>query len=443
MYQYLTLQYHFKGKENELELLRYLCHTAKNVYNNAVYLIKREYLKNNRLPLYRYIEAELVNKDFKKLHITTSYELYTRAYQLFKLVIAKNQNGYNRFKEINPDNLPRFLPKFAYTTIVIKDVKFDLQNLKMRVPINKDELLNNLNDDKLKIFINKLKNDYITFNIPKFFNDKIKKPIHLKICPSKDGRVFTFFILYAIDKPRLKIDNGNALAMDLGVDNLASCVDTSYNAFIIDGRRLKSILHLYNKKIADLQGKLPLSQKGRPIGTSKRIERMYIHRRNKVNDYLDKAVAKIIKYALENNITTIVIGWNKGLTNGGVKLSIESSLKLKSRLNQSFMGIPFEKFREKIKTRCMLKGIKYVEKDESYTSVKSFYDNDNLNDRVSKASGKRITRGLYETKDGKIINADINAALNILRKYLESIGKALETPNKIIVPYRIFVYDND
>ncbi|MBR6071479.1 MAG: hypothetical protein IKP77_01445, partial [Acholeplasmatales bacterium] len=31
-------------------------------------------------------------------------------------------------------------------------------------------------------------------------------------------------------------------------------------------------------------------------------------------------------------------------------------------------------------------------------------------------SGKRIKRGLYQTKDGKMLNADINGALNIYRK---------------------------
>ncbi len=31
-------------------------------------------------------------------------------------------------------------------------------------------------------------------------------------------------------------------------------------------------------------------------------------------------------------------------------------------------------------------------------------------------SGKRIMRGLYLTKDGKVINADVNGSLNILRK---------------------------
>ena len=33
-----------------------------------------------------------------------------------------------------------------------------------------------------------------------------------------------------------------------------------------------------------------------------------------------------------------------------------------------------------------------------------------------KNEGKRIKRGLYQTKNGSIINADINGALNMIRK---------------------------
>ena len=437
MFQYLTLQYSFKANKDELVLLKHLTHTAKNVYNNSVYLIKNEYLSTGRLPVYKNIEAKLLNNDFKSLHITTAYELYSRAFNAFKLILKENR--YNDKKK----SLPGFLPKNAYTTIVIKDVKFNQDKLIMMVPINKGELLKGKIDEDLKKFIASLDNDYLTLAMPSFFKDKSKRPIHLKIHPSKDGRLYTFSILYAIDKPKLKVDNGRVLAMDLGVNNLASCVDTGYNAFIIDGRYLKSILHLYNKRIANLQKKLPLSEKGRPVGTSKLIERMFKNRKNKITDYLNRSVAEIINYAIANNITTIVIGWNKGLTNAGVKSSIESTQRLISRLNQSFMGIPFEQLREKIKTRCMLNGIRYEEINESYTSAKSFYDNDDLNNPYERPSGKRIARGLYEAADGKIINADINAAFNILRKYLNSVKRGFEAPNRIITPYRVYIYRNN
>ena len=47
--------------------------------------------------------------------------------------------------------------------------------------------------------------------------------------------------------------------------------------------------------------------------------------------------------------------------------------------------------------------------------MKSFYDNDELT-KESLTSGKRIKRGLYETRDKRIVNADINGALNIYKK---------------------------
>ena len=49
-----------------------------------------------------------------------------------------------------------------------------------------------------------------------------------------------------IEKP--KRDIKNSLAIDLGISNLASCVDTNNNSFIIDGKYLKSLNRLYNKK---------------------------------------------------------------------------------------------------------------------------------------------------------------------------------------------------
>lgn len=70
----------------------------------------------------------------------------------------------------------------------------------------------------------------------------------------------------------------------------------------------------------------------------------------------------------------------------------------------------------------MYYGITFIKQEESYTSKASFFDKDNIplyNDDNPKKyvfSGKRIKRGLYKTKDGKLLNADVNGALNILSK---------------------------
>ena len=53
--------------------------------------------------------------------------------------------------------------------------------------------------------------------------------------------------------------------------------------------------------------------------------------------------------------------------------------------------------------------------------------------------GKRIKRGLYKTSEGKLINADVNAAANIIRKSkqkfdFERLYKWVQTaPSKIKV----------
>ena len=64
----------------------------------------------------------------------------------------------------------------------------------------------------------------------------------------------------------------------------------------------------------------------------------------------------------------------------------------------------------------------YVEQEESYTSKASFLDLDEIPIYDAKKSytvnfsGKRIQRGLYRSKSGRLLNADVNGAANILRK---------------------------
>ena len=63
-------------------------------------------------------------------------------------------------------------------------------------------------------------------------------------------------------------------------------------------------------------------------------------------------------------------------------------------------------------------GINVIIVEEQYTSKASFIDDDLLPEKFGKYqfSGKRIKRGLYQSKDGALINADVNGSYNILRK---------------------------
>ena len=60
-----------------------------------------------------------------------------------------------------------------------------------------------------------------------------------------------------------------------------------------------------------------------------------------------------------------------------------------------------------------------------------------LNPKLGNFSGKRIHRGLYKTNDGKLINADVNGALNILRKSNVVSLERLYSSGTVLVPMRI------
>lgn len=197
------------------------------------------------------------------------------------------------------------------------------------------------------------------------------------------------------------------MAIDIGINNLLTIVCGNNKSYIIDGKRMKSINQFYNKMKAKYQHKL----KGNKY--SKRLYRLDIKNKNRINDYLNKAVKQVIEISKKEQVSKIVVGYNKGLKQKGIK-NEKLSKKAKAKINQSFVMIPLIKIIKKLKNKCEEEKIDYEEVNESYTSRASFYDKDEISN--NKYSGKRIKRGLYITKGSKIINADVNAALNILRK---------------------------
>ena len=89
--------------------------------------------------------------------------------------------------------------------------------------------------------------------------------------------------------------------------------------------------------------------------------------------------------------------------------------------NQNFVNIRIEKVKHNLEFLCMKYGIKFIEQEESYTSKASFLDNDyiptyGIDDNNAHFTGKRVHRGLYKSKNGIYINADLNATLNIMKK---------------------------
>ena len=126
---------------------------------------------------------------------------------------------------------------------------------------------------------------------------------------------------------------------------------------------------------------------------------------------MHKASRIIVNYCMENNISTIVVGkndeWKQNVYLGKVN-------------NQKFVSIPFNSFINKLIYKCENVGIEIILTEESYTSGTSFLDGE-MPDKSAFNKSRRIKRGLFKSNQGKLINADVNAAYQIMKKVFRDV----------------------
>lgn len=401
-----TLKYHYKVKNDyEKRLLMFLFHISKNLYNVSLYTLRQQYFNNEKISSYYELNKLLnSNENFHILNTYASICTIRQAYNSMSLFI-KHQN-----------DLPKYLSKRDVYALYTDQVRPILYNNKkcIKLPLSnlvrtKKVLTTTFNDPLIREFIkelniNKIENIY--FPIPKVIEDKEIKQV--RIVPLYKGEYIEIEFSYKKEKVELNEGNNNTLSIDVGINNLMTLVTTNNISYIIDGKRLKSINQFYNKQKAYYQSKLVNNK------YSKRLRRFDLRNKHRIDDYVNKAVNQVIKISKEEKVNTIVIGYNKGLKEKGIK-NDNLTNKEKSKINQNFTRIPISRLINKIKYKCEEYSINCIVINESYTSLSSFYDNDKI-DKQEKYSGKRIKRGLYLTKNNIEVNADVNAALNILRK---------------------------
>ena len=404
---FLTLKYHFKPSPYQYNLLKLLFHISKNIYNSALYKLRSQFFDNKKIC--SYFELNKIMKSNENFHILNTYASIC--------TIRCAHNNMMKFVK-KKSKMPSYLSKCAMYPIYTDQVRIINVDGKdvIKLPLSntcrtnkifkekyKDELINKfIEESKLE----KIENIY--FPVPnKIKNNKIHQ---VRIVPKCNGRWIEVEFSYEkeIEEAIVTDSDYESLAIDIGINNLASCICTNNDSFIIDGRKLKSINQFFNKQRAYYQSKSKNNK------YTKRLNYLQLRNKLKVEDYLNKAAITIIKKAKKLNVMEIIIGYNKGLKTNGIK-NEEITNKVKRQINQSFVSLPLSRFVNKIAQKCKEHGIKCVIANESYTSKASFYDGDEVK-KSNEYSGKRIKRGLYQTLNKKIVNADINGALNILAK---------------------------
>ena len=363
-----------------------LCFLSKNLYNYANYLVRQSFIFENTYRSYHDIQKMLQNQeDYQAIPAKVSQQvlmIIERNWKSFKEANVAYKETPSKFKA--RPRLPGYKHKIKGRNVVVYT----------KQAISKKQLKQGIiNLSKTEIYL-KTKVD----------TSKIKQ---VRLVPKLNHYVIE--VIYEANKTQYELEENRYASIDIGLNNLATLTfnQAGIKPLLINGRPLKSINQYYNKVKSSLQSLLGENQ------SSQKLKKLCNKREFKINDYLHKASRLIIDTLVNQKIGTLIIGHNQ---------EWKQSINLGKRNNQNFVSIPYNKFIEMLSYKAEMVGIKVIITEESYTSLASFLDNDCLpvyqkgqKNQVT-FSGKRVTRGLYRTGKRKLLNADVNGSLNIMRK---------------------------
>ena len=385
----LVEQHIIKKSNSNWKQIDHLCFLSKNLYNYSLYHINKHYTETGKFIRYNDLQREFYNikqPDFHSLPTDTSKQILMlidiNFTCFFKLLSKWKKNK----KSLSGCPRP---PKYKHKTNGRNIVIFTCPN---QIRINECYI----------VFPKKMNLQPIKTNIY-LKNNKIKQ---VRLIPKSSCYIIEIVYEELINNRIQIVPNNNYLSIDLGLNNLMACYNSNnHNSFIINGKPLKSINQYYNKQKGIIQSQL---KKNHNKYKSHRLDTLNLKRNNKIKDYLHKSSRFIINYCISNNISNIVIGYNK---------EWKQDINIGKRNNQNFVNIPYYILLEMVKYKGLMYNINIITNEESYTSKCSSLDLEPLTHKDNNGYyGKRVKRGMYKSANKIKINADINGSINILRK---------------------------
>lgn len=364
------------------------CHLAKNLYNAANFQIRKSFFTEGKS--IKYTELDKLMKQLEKEeNIMTDknkdYKLMPTAASA-QQTLRRLNNDWKSYEEAIKDwklNPTKYTGKPKIPKYKRKD--------------GKDILI--LTNQCCKISYGKL-------SFPWTAKYKIKTNIkafqQVRILPR--CKHFIVEIVYLQETEELKEDNNRYMSIDIGLDNFATIVNNvGKQPIVINGKGLKSINKKYNKDISHYR---EIAKRMNKLDYTNRMNKLTMKRNNIVENFIHKASKFTVDKALELDCNTIVIGNNKDW---------KRESKMSKKVNQSFVGLPHQEYIKKVIYKAENVGIKVILTEEAYTSGTSFLDNE-LPIKNNYDKSRRVKRGLFISNTGKLINADVNGAYQIMRK---------------------------
>ncbi len=408
--------------KEQYDILQTFCWYSKNLYNVALYNIRQHYFETGKLLGYsKNCALCRENENFGMLQAGVSQQIVRMSTQAFKSFLALKKKADKGEYPKEKVRIPHYLEKYGYFQLVLSTNAITINDGYLQLPVS------NAFREEMPTA------KEICFPLPtRIGKDSVRE---VRISPAHHARFFEVEYVY-YEKPAIlhTLDKEKILGIDTGVDNFAACAATTGHVFLIDGRQIKAANQWYNKERSRLQA---IKDKHKILGETNMMASITVNREQFTIDYIRKAARYVIDLCLSEQIGTVVVGVNKEQKQG---------IGIGHVNNQNFVYIPLWKFRRIMKNLCERYGIVYVEQEESYTSKASFVDRDTLPKYDSESetkysfSGRRISRGLYKTKK-IVINADLNGAANIIRKYRPDIDFSLLDKAIFLNPRRVRVLD--
>ena len=360
-------------KDNRFEDV---CHKSGLLYNYVLYQVRQGIFSGNYLKEYDF-SSKLCREnqfDFRNLPSAVSQQVVKQVFQNIKLWIKlKKDYEKNPSKYASKPKLPGYKRGKKQNMLVFTTSTC------------------------------RIKNGYI------YFVKNIVKPIKTNIGENRLCQVriipqatcYVVEVIYEKKEIDLQLNKSNILSIDLGLNNLCTCIsNVGVKPFIVNGRVIKSFNQWYNKTKAKRMSYIG------DKGTSRYLRFLNNRRSFWIDDKIHKISRRIINFCINNNIGNIVIGLNKGW---------KQDIDLGKKNNQKFVEIPFSKLIDKISYKGRLIGINVQTTEESYTSKVDHLAFETL-EKHNVYLGKRKKRGLFQSSANKLLNADVNGAIGIGRK---------------------------
>ena len=372
----LVYKYIYKGDKADTERILHYCEVSKNLYNQALYAV-RQSLKENKFLFYNDIDKLM--KETKNLEGEVNYRLMPKAQSAQQCLKVLDKSLKSYFKAIK--DWAKHKDKYKGKPMLPQYKKGYNQLILTSQCCQIKENYIYLQKD-LRIFI------------PQWdkYGKKLLKFNQVRINPLRNGKIIEIEIIYEYDINNANLDYDKRCSVDLGVDNLITMV----------------------------------RENGQPI-IYKRIQDLYEKRKSRITNLMHKVSRHIVSYMLSKRMGTIVVGYNRGW---------KDSIRIGKRNNQTFVQIPYETLIGYLRYKCEMNGIRLVEIEEGYTSKCDALAMETI-EKHEVYQGKRIRRGLYQSSVGKLINADVNGALNIMRKVFNDSAKRIIDRGLLFNPMKL------